>query len=328
MSQTTPAGVSDALCSPLYIEPGHGPKFYLGNDQACVKLGSASTAGRLSLAELTVPPGGGPPPHRHSREDEAFYILSGTVEFTVADTVYTGKAGDFIFGQRGIIHTFHNPASDPARMVLYVAPPANFEDFAARCGLDWDGPGCPPPEAVAGVIGRIMRYAPEHGLEILPGHQTTRRANLPSLGHDRCADYWVLGDRVRLLATGAQTGGTLTAVEVSGAPGGGPPPHLHVEQDEVFYVIEGTFEFQLGRMTVRLGAGGVAYAPRRTVHRFSNVGPGPGRFLSLHTPAGMEHFFAECGTPAMNDTPPPFVPPDPKELIALLARHGMELPKQ
>src|SRR5579885_3688520 len=71
------------------------------------KATAAATAGRFSLMERTLPPGGRmPPAHRHTGNDEAYFVLQGTVAFHVEDETFTGEAGTFVLVGAGEAHTF------------------------------------------------------------------------------------------------------------------------------------------------------------------------------------------------------------------------------
>lgn len=131
----------------------------------------------------------------------------------------------------------------------------------------------------------------------------------------------VLGEDVTLLAAGAETGGTMTAVEVLVRPGSGPPPHTHVAS-ELLYVLDGELEVELdgGRQTV--DAGQVAAVPGGAVHTYRNASIAPARFLAVLQPAGQERFFAEIGTPI--DAPAPEGPPDVERVMRIARRHGIE----
>jgi quercetin dioxygenase-like cupin family protein len=118
---------------------------------------------------------------------------------------------------------------------------------------------------------------------------------------------WIAGDTLSFKATAAETGGAYTLIEVLAAPGGGPPPHIHDNEEETFYVIDGTFEILLGERLVRAERGAFALVPRGTVHRFRCIGDGPGRMLVLFTPGGIERFFREAGRAAVGDSPAPAI---------------------
>lgn len=94
----------------------------------------------------------------------------------------------------------------------------------------------------------------------------------------------------------ADTDGRLFLIEHQHAmPGGGPPLHFHLNQEEWFYVMEGEVAFQVGDKQLRLQAGESALAPRRVPHTFSPAGKGPAHLLIAFTPAGkMEQFFRDA----------------------------------
>ena len=78
--------------------------------------------GRYALIEALVGPGGGPPPHVHSREEEGFYILEGEITFTVNGERVVATAGMFANMPVGTPHSFKNESNKPAKMLVSVAP--------------------------------------------------------------------------------------------------------------------------------------------------------------------------------------------------------------
>src|SRR6059058_5737453 len=80
------------------------------------------TNGKYAMWEAIVPPGGGPPPHVHSREEESFYVLEGEVTFRVGDGLLVATAGTFVNMPVGTPHAFRNDSGEPARMLISVAP--------------------------------------------------------------------------------------------------------------------------------------------------------------------------------------------------------------
>jgi mannose-6-phosphate isomerase-like protein (cupin superfamily) len=141
----------------------------------------------------------------------------------------------------------------------------------------------------------------------------------------------VITDLATFKLVGEETAGAFWLAEVAMDPGAGGPPMLtaHPSQ-EVWYILEGEFEFEglVGERpyTHRAGPGSVVHAPGGAAHRVRNVGATPGRFLSIHAPAGMERFFQELGTPVAEATAPPAPagPPDRDRLLALAREHGIE----
>lgn len=94
-----------------------------------------------------------------------------------------------------------------------------------------------------------------------------------------------------LLATGAATDNSFALIE-SVAPND-TGFHVHANEDEAFYVLDGTHEFRRGDTTIELGPGGFVFFPRRVPHAHRRVGDNPGRLLILISPAGFENFFVE-----------------------------------
>jgi quercetin dioxygenase-like cupin family protein len=102
------------------------------------------------------------------------------------------------------------------------------------------------------------------------------------------------GEEVTILLNGERTAGKLTMWTEITPPGGGPPPHYHVNEDEIFHVLEGRVAFLLNGEWNEVGSGGTAFIPRGVVHTFKNVGDKPCRMLNMTTPSGFEKFFARC----------------------------------
>ena len=100
------------------IPPGEGPQYWLLTDHQTLKLTADQTGGKFAMAESGIPPGGGPPPHIHHREDELFYILEGEYAFTLGDQRLRGGPGTVAFLPRGIVHQFKNMTDKPGRFVL------------------------------------------------------------------------------------------------------------------------------------------------------------------------------------------------------------------
>jgi len=141
---------------------------------------------------------------------------------------------------------------------------------------------------------------------------------------------WVMGVLVTYKIPSQHTGGAYSLFEVATYPGTGPPPHIHHREDESFYVIEGEYEFLIGRDTLRVGAGSLLYMPKGTLHAHRAVGEGVGRMLVTQTPGGLfEHFFKEVGEEAEDgDLRLPVFEnyPDMRKIVEVAAEHGIEIP--
>jgi len=99
------------------------------------------------------------------------------------------------------------------------------------------------------------------------------------------------GGPTTIKARAETTNGTFTALENTVAPRQGPPLHIHVREDEMYYVLEGHLRFKADEQFLDAPAGSFVFIPRGTPHCFQNVGEHPARILVMFTPAGMERFF-------------------------------------
>jgi quercetin dioxygenase-like cupin family protein len=97
-------------------------------DQIKVKLTGADTGGAYAIVESTTQPRSGPPLHRHTLEDESFYVLEGQYMFEVDGRRILAGPGSAVFAPRGTAHTFMNVGSTPGRM-LGVMQPAGMDSF-------------------------------------------------------------------------------------------------------------------------------------------------------------------------------------------------------
>ena len=93
-----------------------------------------------------------------------------------------------------------------------------------------------------------------------------------------------------LLATEA-TGGAISVIMAWHEPGEGPPDHVHFSQEEMFFIIEGTYELTAGQRTSTIGPGTIVFIPRNVVHRFKNVGDTTACMLDWSLPGGQDHYF-------------------------------------
>jgi len=140
---------------------------------------------------------------------------------------------------------------------------------------------------------------------------------------------WLLTDKLTVKLAGGDTGGTFALVEVVGQPDLGPPPHIHHRQDECFCIQDGTFEFTYEGKTFTAGPGSVVHLARGKVHSHKAVGVKPARALVIYTPAGLEHFLYEAGTPVTDPDVVPAVPAMPaiEKIVGIAAKHGIEVPQ-
>ena len=145
------------------VAAGDGERIWIVGDTMTLKATGDSTAGSLMVLENLTAPGGGPPPHIHTREDEFWYVLDGTFDIRIGNEVHTVGPGGFAYAPRGTVHNFRNTAETPSRILVGFTP-GGMEGFfreSGRPALD-DGPAPPVDEE---EIARTMAAAPKYGVE-------------------------------------------------------------------------------------------------------------------------------------------------------------------
>jgi len=114
-----------------------GERTAAGGDVYATLATGAQTHGGYFLVHSVVPPGGGPPAHIHTREEEAFYLLRGELVFQLGDREVTVSAGAFVNVPRGTKHRFYNAAGVDAELLFWFAPAGIeglFEELGAHPG--------------------------------------------------------------------------------------------------------------------------------------------------------------------------------------------------
>ena len=135
---------------------------------------------------------------------------------------------------------------------------------------------------------------------------------------------WYTTTRMTLKATSESTGGALSLVEVLAAPDTAPPWHVHHRDDEMFYILDGSFLFKCGDELFEGGPGSFVFLPRGIPHSFKNVGETVAKFLVLGTPAGLDQYFVDAGTPALEKGLRP-QPIDFQQMAAIAAQYRIEI---
>ena len=120
------------------------PHIGLVGDTYTVLLSGQETAGRFCLIDMHIPPGGGPPPHRHDFE-ETFILLEGEMEATFRGEKSTIKAGETVHIPANAPHRFHNVSASPVRLFC-ICSPAGQEEFFQEIGVPVATRTTPPPK--------------------------------------------------------------------------------------------------------------------------------------------------------------------------------------
>jgi mannose-6-phosphate isomerase-like protein (cupin superfamily) len=146
------------------LAPGEGKKFFLVGDQLTSKVEGQQTNRAFDAAINYVPPGSGPPPHIHHREDEMFYVLEGTGEFIQDGRKVTAEPGAVVYLEKDLPHTFKSVGAVPLRMIVVTAP-SRFAAFTAEAGE----PITAIPsgrEVTPAAVEKLLRVAPKYGMEL------------------------------------------------------------------------------------------------------------------------------------------------------------------
>ena len=139
---------------------------------------------------------------------------------------------------------------------------------------------------------------------------------------------WWAGGLAVIKADSAQTGGRLALIEVTEAPGATAPLHVHHNEDEGFWVLDGGATFRVGEKTFDARPGDFVWGPRDVPHTYT-AGPDGCRLVFVLTPGGFEDMVRKMSEPATSRTlPPPSDEPgdiDMSEIVGLMAEHGIEV---
>jgi quercetin dioxygenase-like cupin family protein len=124
-----------------------------------VKLAGADTGNAVAMVHLTVPKLAGPPLHRHSREDEWFYVLDGELTWEVDGQHFTGGAGTSAFAPRGTAHAYQNFRDEAAHILVMVTPAGLDQFFEDVTALN---KGLSQPD-----FARVEQLMQSYGMELL-----------------------------------------------------------------------------------------------------------------------------------------------------------------
>ena len=109
------------------------------------------------------------------------------------------------------------------------------------------------------------------------------------------------GLEMKVLLTSEATGGAISVLMGWHTPGEGPPDHVHFNQEEMFFILEGTYELTVDDQTTTVGVGTIVFIPRNVVHRFKNVGDRTACMLDWSLPGGQDHYFKAISDLAAGD---------------------------
>ncbi|KFN49514.1 cupin domain-containing protein [Arenimonas composti] len=147
---TNDSGIRDDTRAPVVLRPGEGRHYAMGGMSAVFKADEGETGSAYSISEWWLEPDtAGPGAHAHP-EDDAFYVLEGTMSFLIGDTWIECPAGSFVLAPAGVTHDFRNGGAVRAGM-LNLSAPGGFE---RNMGMIVDWFAKQPPGKVSPRRGR------------------------------------------------------------------------------------------------------------------------------------------------------------------------------
>ncbi len=258
----------------------------------------------IAVTETRYEPGErGPDPHVHYRHTDAFYVLEGELLFELGPALEAipAPAGSFVTAPPNVVHTFRNESPSRTRFLNFHTPSERFHAYlrAMRDGADgdWFDQHDPPPDGGL-PLGENVFLGPGEGERIGTG-----------------------GSTVLVKGVAETTDGMFFLSEAELEPGfPGPPPHVHRELHDLFYVLEGMLTLRAGDETLDADPGTFACFPPGFVHAFANTSEAPVRFLNFNTPAGWERYMRDLGDAYTGDAPP-----TPEDIGRIASRYDFDV---
>jgi quercetin dioxygenase-like cupin family protein len=164
---------NDPARQPTVVRPDEEtglPHLGVVGDTYTILISGEDTAGRYCLIDMYVPPGGGPPPHRHDFE-EMFTVLEGEIEVTCRGETSVARAGTVVNVPANAPHRFRNASDRPARLSCLCVP-AGQDAFFLEVGTPVATRTTPPPKpdeaAQKAFKAKAEALAPKYRTELLP----------------------------------------------------------------------------------------------------------------------------------------------------------------
>jgi quercetin dioxygenase-like cupin family protein len=139
-------------------------RYYFDVALGSILLAGEDSGGAYCLLDLRVAPGKGVPRHTHTREDEALFVLSGELEATVGDEIYTLRAGETLIAPRNIPHQLRN-SGNVANHYLIMFSPSGFEGFLRATSVPAPDDAVAPTEPPAIAVQNVFELASDYGIQ-------------------------------------------------------------------------------------------------------------------------------------------------------------------
>ncbi|MFO1021837.1 MAG: quercetin 2,3-dioxygenase [Planctomycetales bacterium] len=150
--------------TPKVVKESDGTKVWAMGVQVTVKVQSEETGGAYSAFEDLIPPGAGPVPHTHTKEDETIFVIDGKLRAWLGGKQFDVATGDFVHMPRGVQHYFRNVSDKPTRLLLSYTP-GGFEQWFLDIGKPVADADQLPPEITPEDIKRAVAAAEKYGVK-------------------------------------------------------------------------------------------------------------------------------------------------------------------
>lgn len=152
------------LSPPVLGAIGQGRQFWgPGGDKYEFVITGRESGGSTFVLHASVPPGGGPPPHIHTRESETYFVEEGELRFTLGQESQTIKAGEFVHIPKGTVHTFTNVGTTVSRMLVVFAP-AGMEGWFEEVLMPAQPTDTEPVDYAPAQLDFMIEAGPKHGV--------------------------------------------------------------------------------------------------------------------------------------------------------------------
>jgi quercetin dioxygenase-like cupin family protein len=139
-------------------------RYYFDVALGSILLAGEDTGGAYCLLDLRVDPGKGVPRHTHTREEEALFVLSGDLEATVGDEIFTLTAGETLIAPRNIPHQLRNSCNVPNHYLIMFSP-AGFEEFLKATSVPAMDNAVAPTEPPRIAVQTVLEFASDYGIQ-------------------------------------------------------------------------------------------------------------------------------------------------------------------
>lgn len=153
-----------SLQTPKLFARGEGEHVAFLNGNATIQVTADDSGGVMTVIDMLLPRGFGPPLHRHDVEDELFHVTAGELWVSCAQQEQVLGVGGTVWLPKGLPHQFQAVGDGPTRM-LQISTPAQFEDFARQLGAPMDHAGLPEPVEIDPA--KVAEVCAEYQIEIL-----------------------------------------------------------------------------------------------------------------------------------------------------------------